>query len=116
MRWENLPEPVTRLGEWKVGRGGVELIVGGVNVELSAEADSRYAACEWPLLAAFWHHGKRVLSARCGSSADEVQFLLCSDFGLWRAARWTECQADFRAVHRPLKTARIIECGRSSPR
>jgi len=26
-------------GEWKVGRGGVELIVGGVNVELSAIAD-----------------------------------------------------------------------------
>ncbi len=39
MGWENLPEPVTRLGEWKVGRGGVELIVGGVNVELSAGAD-----------------------------------------------------------------------------
>lgn len=35
---ENLPEPVAGLGEWKVGRGGVAVIVGGVNVELSAGA------------------------------------------------------------------------------
>lgn len=67
-----------------LGGGRGEWSLGGC---LSAKAASRNSACEWQLLAAFWHHGKRVLSARCGSSAIDDQFLICSDFGMWRATR-----------------------------